>query len=43
MRLDTHHLAQLVGQLLDDHTEALELLEHPRDVLAGEAADGRRI
>lgn len=34
-----HQLAQLVGQLFDDHAEALELLEHADQVLAGEAAD----
>lgn len=34
-----HQLAQLVGQLLDDHAEALELLKHADQVLAGEATD----
>lgn len=34
-----YQLAEFIGQLLDHHTEALQLLKHADQVLTGEAAD----
>lgn len=34
-----HQLAQFVGQLFDDNSETLKLLEHADQVFAGEATD----
>lgn len=34
-----HQLTEFIGQLLDHHTQTLQLLEHADQVLAGEATD----
>lgn len=34
-----YQLAEFIGQLLDHHAEALQLLKHADQILTGEAAD----